>query len=66
MVNLKKVLDDFLSDEKERLSKRTYNDYRNVIELFEDYLNSYAYLYLELGKKRNKYYIVSSGNVYPI
>ena len=24
------------------------------------------YLYLELGKKKNKYYIVSSGHVYPI
>jgi site-specific recombinase XerD len=46
MENLKKILDDFLSDQDERLSKRTYNDYRNVIELFEDYLNSYAYMHL--------------------
>ena len=46
MDNLKKILDDFLSDQNERLSKRTYNDYSNVIGLFEDYLNSYAYMFL--------------------
>ncbi len=46
MKNLKKILNDFLSDQNERLSNSTYNDYRNVIELFEDYLNSYAYMHL--------------------
>lgn len=46
MDNLKKILNDFLSDQEERLSKRTYNDYNNVISLFEDYLNSYAYMFL--------------------
>jgi hypothetical protein len=46
MDNLKKVLEDFLADQDERLSKRTFSDYNNVISLFEDYLNSYAYMYL--------------------
>lgn len=46
MDNLEKILDDFLSDQDERLSKRTYNDYSDVISLFKDYLNSYAYILL--------------------
>ena len=46
MDNLKKTLNDFLSDQEERLSKRTYKDYRNVIQLLEDYLNGYAYMSL--------------------
>lgn len=53
MDNLKKVLDDFLSDQNERLSKRTYNDYSNVIGLFEDYLNSYAYMFLPKEEQQN-------------
>ena len=51
MNNLNEILNDFLSDQDKRLSKRTYNDYRKVIELFENYLNSYAYLHLS-GKER--------------
>jgi hypothetical protein len=51
--NLKKILDDFLSDQDERLSKRTYNDYINVISLFEDYLNSYAYMFLPEEEQQN-------------
>jgi len=54
MDNLKKILDDFLTDQKERLSKRTYNDYSNVISLFEDYLNSYAYMHL-LAKEQDDF-----------
>lgn len=46
MDNLKKILADFLADQDQRLSKRTYSDYSDVISLFEDYLNSYAYMYL--------------------
>jgi len=53
MDNLKKILDDFLTDQKERLSKRTYNDYSNVISLFEDYLNSYAYMHLPAKEQDN-------------
>ncbi len=30
MDNLEKVLENFLSDQDERLSKRTYNDYSNA------------------------------------
>ncbi|MFP4020544.1 MAG: hypothetical protein ACLFUK_02975 [Halanaerobium sp.] len=33
MDNLKKILNDFLSDQDDRLSKRTYNDYSNVIRI---------------------------------
>lgn len=46
MDNLKKILDDFLADQEERLSKRTYSDYSDVIFFFQDYLNSYAYNFL--------------------
>jgi len=53
MDNLKKILDNFLSDQDERLSKRTYNDYSNVISLFEDYLNSYAYNFLPEEEQDN-------------
>jgi len=48
MDNLNKILDDFLSDQDQRLSKRTYNNYENVIELFANYLNTYAYNNLEV------------------
>jgi len=53
MENLEKILEDFLSDQDERLSKRTYNDYSNVISLFEDYLNSYAYNFLPEEEQDN-------------
>lgn len=53
MDNLKKILDDFLADQDQRLSKRTYNDYSNVISLFEDYLNSYAYMFLPEKEQQN-------------
>jgi hypothetical protein len=53
MDNLKKILNDFLADQDQRLSKRTYNDYSNVISLFEDYLNSYAYMFLPEEEQDN-------------
>jgi hypothetical protein len=53
MDNLKKILDDFLAEQDQRLSKRTFNDYQNVIELFKDYLNSYAYMFLPEEEQQN-------------
>ncbi|RIK10768.1 MAG: hypothetical protein DCC49_02260 [Acidobacteria bacterium] len=47
------VLDDFLADERERLSERTFRNYADVVGLLKDYLNSYAYEDLgEFDKKR--------------
>lgn len=37
-----------------------------VSEKITDLAKKDYYVYLELGKKKNKYYIVSSGNVYLI
>jgi len=53
MDDLKTILNDFLADQNQRLSKRTYNDYTNVIFLFEDYLNSYAYMFLPEKEQQN-------------
>lgn len=53
MDDLKTILNDFLADQDQRLSKNTYNDYTNVISLFEDYLNSYAYMFLPEKEQQN-------------
>lgn len=47
MERLKQTLEQFLNDQRERLAKRTFNKYRDVITLFESYLDGYAYQYLD-------------------
>ncbi len=47
MKNIDTVLTDFLEEQNNRLKPRTYRDYDEVISLFKDYLNSYAYQYLD-------------------
>src|SRR5690625_114547 len=46
MVNIETILDDFLKEQKKRMKERTYRNYAEVIELFQIYLNGYAYQYL--------------------
>ena len=47
MENITQSFESFLKERKESLSKKTYQKYKNVIELFENYLNGYAYKNLE-------------------
>jgi len=43
---LKDIFGKFLEEQKERLAKRTFNKYSDVMDLFEKYLDGYAYQYL--------------------
>ncbi|KAF5415099.1 MAG: hypothetical protein C5S48_07010 [Candidatus Methanogaster sp.] len=47
MKTIKQVMEEFLKAQQDRLKPRTYNGYEYAIELFEDYLNGYAYQYLD-------------------
>ncbi len=47
MKPIKMVLGEFLKEQQSRLSSRTYRGYEDAIDLFEQYLNGYAYLYLD-------------------
>ncbi|MGQ9722691.1 MAG: hypothetical protein ACUVXA_15380 [Candidatus Jordarchaeum sp.] len=47
MVTMKQVLTEFLREQKARLKPRTYRGYVDAIEFFEDYLDGYAYQYLD-------------------
>jgi len=44
---LKDILEKFLDEQQERLAKRTFVKYNDVITLFEDYLDGYAYQHLD-------------------
>lgn len=47
MKRIDSLLDEFLQAQSERVKQKTYRDYEGVILLFKDYLNSYAYSYLD-------------------
>lgn len=40
-------MEEFLEAQQARLKPRTYSGYEDAVELFEDYLNGYAYQYLD-------------------
>lgn len=44
---IKDLFNEFLNEQKQNLSKKTYRDYETIIELFEDSLNGYAWNYIE-------------------
>lgn len=46
MKTIETVLKEFLDEQRQRLKPRTYRDYEDVMNLFMEYLNSYAYLRL--------------------
>ncbi len=47
MKTIEQVTEEFLEEQQARLKPRTYSGYEYAIELFEDYLNGYAYQYLD-------------------
>jgi hypothetical protein len=47
MKTIEQVMEEFLEGQQARLKPRTYSGYEYAIELFEDYLNGYAYQYLD-------------------
>jgi hypothetical protein len=49
MKTIEAVFKEFLDEQRQRLKPRTYGDYEEVVNLFVQYLNSYAYL--QLGKE---------------
>ncbi|MEA3557791.1 MAG: hypothetical protein U9R75_00900 [Candidatus Thermoplasmatota archaeon] len=48
---IKQVFKEFLEEQKERLSEKTYKDYEEIIELFEDCLDGYAWNYIDDSSK---------------
>lgn len=46
MKTIDAVFKEFLDEQRQRLKQRTYGDYEDVVNLFMQYLNSYAYLRL--------------------
>ena len=46
MKTIDAVFKEFLDEQRQRLKQRTYGDYEDVVNLFVQYLNSYAYLRL--------------------
>jgi hypothetical protein len=58
METIKQVFNKFLKEQEQRLSQRTYKRYFSIIDLFETYLNRYAYNYLseEKHEKFNELY----------
>lgn len=40
---IKKVFEEFLKEQRDKLGSKTYRDYKCIIELFEDPLNGYAW-----------------------
>ena len=38
---ISQVLDEFLTDQRDRLSPKTYSKYDSIIDLFKSYLESY-------------------------
>ncbi|KKG17214.1 hypothetical protein EO98_02060 [Methanosarcina sp. 2.H.T.1A.6] len=65
MKTIKEVLLEFLEEQKRDRSPRTYNDYENLVSLFEEYLDNCAFddlyeedqeLYKEKHKNEQKEY----------
>lgn len=53
MTTIDEALDAFLAEQEKRLAERTYRNYLEVIELFRDCMNGYAYESLsELERRR--------------
>ena len=51
---IKEVFAEFLKEQKERLSPKTYKEYTSIIELFEDSLDGYAWNNLDDNKAYDK------------
>lgn len=54
MISIDTILDQFLQEQSKRLKQRTLRDYEDVISLFQDYLNHYAYQFLR-DNEREKF-----------
>jgi hypothetical protein len=48
---IKEVFDQFLSEQKPKLTPKTYRDYESVIDLFENQLDGYAWNGIDDGEK---------------
>lgn len=51
---IKEVFNKFLNEQKERVSEKTYRQYKEIIELFVDYLQGYAWNSLDNADKLNE------------
>ena len=45
--NIKEIIIEFLIEQEKRLKANIFSKYEDVMELFENYLNYYAYQYLD-------------------
>jgi hypothetical protein len=53
MKTIETVFKEFLGEQCQRLHPETYGDYEEVIDLFVQFLNGYAYLYLSKEDKEH-------------
>jgi len=51
---IQQTLNHFLNDQQKRLKNKTFEKYKSVIELYESYLDNYAYLVLD--NEEHEYY----------
>jgi hypothetical protein len=54
MTTIERALEEFLSEQKQRLKARVYDEYEEVVYFFEWYLHGYYYVYL--SEEERKYY----------
>ncbi len=50
-VTIEQVLDEFLADQQKRLKPKTFKQYEDVVGLFKNSMNSYAYQSLTKAEK---------------
>jgi thymidylate synthase len=54
MITIERALEEFLSEQEQRLKPRTYDEYEEVIYFFKWYLHGFTYVYL--NEEDRKYY----------
>jgi len=54
MTTIEKALEEFLNEQERCLKTKTFEEYEDVIDLFEYYLHGFAYV--NLNREDNKYY----------
>lgn len=59
--SIRKALDEFLSEQKERLSEKTYKGYESVIELFTIFLNGYGHTSLDRDEHEKHFKAMGEG-----
>jgi len=59
--SIRKALNEFLSEQKERLTEKTYKGYESVIELFTIFLNGYGHTSFDGDEHENLFQAMENG-----